>query len=103
MIFLEVLFKILVKVILLPLWLITVCAQWIGVFFAGIARVILGLLSSMFLLMAVLGGIYGGLTGQEILHFVVAAFAMFMIPQICFWLLARIVNLRVYLARKIRS
>ena len=51
--------KLIMKVVLLPILLLTIIGQWIGAFFTGIASVILGLLSTLAWVVAILSYLMG--------------------------------------------
>ena len=95
--------KIIIKIALLPVLLLTVIGQWIGAFFTGIASVILGLLSTLCWLVAILSYLMGISSGPEALRMMVIAFVAFIIPQICSWLIEGIVGVRCALGKIMRS
>ena len=56
--------KLIMKVVLLPILLLTIIGQWIGAFFTGIASVILGLLSTLAWVVAILSYLMGISSGR---------------------------------------
>ena len=95
--------KLIMKVVLLPVLLLTIIGQWIGAFFTGIASVILGLLSTLAWVVAILSYLMGISSGREALQMMVIAFVAFIFPQICGWLIEGIVGLRCILGNFMRS
>ena len=95
--------KLIMKVVLLPVLLLTIIGQWIGAFFTGIASVILGLLSTLAWVVAFLSYLMGISSGREALQMMVIAFVAFILPQICAWLIEGIVGLRCSIGNFMRS
>lgn len=95
--------KLIMKVVLLPVLLLTIIGQWIGTFFTGIASVILGLLSTLAWVVAILSYLMGISSGREALQMMTIAFVVFILPQICAWLIEGIVGLRCILGTFMRS
>lgn len=95
--------KLIMKAVLLPVLLLTIIGQWIGAFFTGIASVILGLLSTLAWVVAILSYLMGISSGREALQMMTIAFVAFILPQICAWLIEGIVGLRCILGNFMRS
>ena len=95
--------KFIIKIVLLPVLLLTIIGQWIGAFFTGIASVILGLLSTLAWVVAILSYLMGISSGGEALQMMTIAFVSFILPQICAWLIEGIVGLRCILGKFLRS
>ncbi len=95
--------KLIMKVVLLPILLLTIIGQWIGAFFTGIASVILGLLSTLAWVVAILSYLMRISSGREALQMMAIAFVAFIFPQICAWLIEGIVGLRCILGNFMRS
>ena len=95
--------KLIMKVVLLPILLLTIIGQWIGAFFTGIASVILGLLSTLAWVVAILSYLMGISSGREALQMMVIAFVAFILPQICSRLIEGIVGLRCSIGNFMRS
>lgn len=95
--------KLIMKVVLLPVLMLTIIGQWIGAFFTGIASVILGLLSTLAWVVAILSYLMGISSGREALQMMVIAFVAFILPQICSWLIEGIVSLRCSIGNFMRS
>lgn len=95
--------KFIIKIALLPVLLLTIIGQWIGEFFTGIASVILGLLSTLAWVVAILSYLMGISSGREALQMMVIAFVAFIVPQICAWLIEGIVGVRCAIGKIMRS
>ncbi len=95
--------KMILKAALLPVLLLTVIGQWLGTFFTGIASVILGLLSTLCWVVAILSYLMGISTGHEALQMIAVAFIAFIVPEICSLLVEGIVSIRCLLRNFIRS
>lgn len=98
-----IIIKLIVKIALLPVLLLTIIGQWIGEFFTGIASVILGLLSTPAWVIAILSYLMGISSGREALQMMVIAFVAFIVPQICAWLIEGIVGVRCAIGKIMRS
>ena len=86
--------KWILRIALAPVLLLITLAQWIGSFFTGIASVILGLLSSICWIVAILGYLMGICSGRETVQMMIIAFVAFIIPECCSWFIDRIAGLR---------
>ena len=95
--------KLIVKIALLPILLLTIIGQWIGAFFTGIASIILGLLSTLAWVVAIPSYLMGISSGREALQMMVIAFVAFILPQICAWLIEGMVGLRCSRGNFMRS
>jgi hypothetical protein len=95
--------KLLLKALVLPVLLLTIICQWIGAFFTGIASIIMGLLSTLCWVVAILSYLMGISSGHEALQMMVIAFVAFIIPEICSLLIEEIVSFRCVLGEFIRS
>lgn len=95
--------KFIIKIALLPVLLLTIIGQWIGAFFTGIASVILGLLSTLAWVVAILSYLMGISSGREALQMMVIAFVAFILPQVCSQLTEGIVGLRCSIGNFMRS
>lgn len=98
-----ILIKVLLKLLVLPVLLLVLIAQWIGGFFTGIAAVVLGILSVLFWGFALVGLLFGAITGHEAVEMMIAAFIVFIIPQICGWMINVLGTFRLVLSDFIRS
>lgn len=78
--------RFLLKMMLLPVFLLVLLCQWIGTFCTGIVSLILNLLSGLFWIVAILGYLMGVCTGAESLQMLVTAFVIFLVPHLCSWL-----------------
>lgn len=98
-----IIIKLIAKIVLLPVLMLTILGQWIGAFFTGIASVILGILSTLCWVIAILSYLMGISTGHEALQMIIIAFIAFIIPQICSLCVEGIVGLRCVLGNFMRS
>lgn len=98
-----IILKIMAKILVLPMMVLVLIAQWIGIFFTGIASTILGILSTLFWGFALVGLLFGAITGHEAIEMMTMAFVVFIIPQICGWLLEVLGTFRLALSDFIRS
>lgn len=98
-----IILKILAKVIVLPIMLLVLIAQLIGVFFAGIVATVLGILSVLFWGFALIGFLFSAITGREAIEMMAVAFVVFIIPQICAWMINVLGTFREVLGDFLRS
>ena len=98
-----ILIKVLLKLLVLPVLLLVLIAQWIGLFFTGIASVVLGILSTLFWGFALVGLLFGAITGHEAIEMMAVAFVVFIIPHICGWMINVLGTFRLVLGDFIRS
>lgn len=97
------LLKFMAKIIVLPVLLAAIIVQWIGIFLAGLAGTVLGLLSALFSLVAGATFLLGLSSGPEALKMLAIGFVLFILPHIADWIVIRITALRCNLADFIRS
>lgn len=95
--------KFIIKIVLLPILMLTVLGQWIGLFLNGISSVIFGILSNLIWGLALISFIFGQSTGAETIKMLIVGFVLFIIPYIGDWLIERIVGLRCVLGNFMRS
>ena len=74
--------KIILKILVLPMFIFVIIAQMIGAFFHGIASIILGILSTIFWGLALAGYVFGVFTGHETAQMMLVAFILFIIRYI---------------------
>lgn len=98
-----IILKILAKVIVLPIMILVLIAQWIGVFFTGIVATVLGILSVLFWGFALVGLLFSAITGYEAIEMMFVAFVVFIIPQICAWMVNVLGAFREVLGDLLRS
>jgi len=95
--------KIMAKIALLPVAAVLTVIQWIGIFLNSISGVIMGIMSFLFFLTGTASLVFGLASGPEFLRMMVAAFVIFLIPQVGSWLIERIILLRCLIGDFIRS
>ena len=96
------LLKLIVKIILLPVMLIIILFQWIGIFLTGLAGGIQVIGASV----AGMGGaafLLGLASGPEALKMLAVGFVLFIMPMIAERIIMRITAIRCNLADFIRS
>lgn len=72
------------KIVILPVMSLVLIAQWIGLFFTGIVSIVLEILSNLFWGFAIVGFLFGALTGHETIEMLVVLFAVLIIQQISY-------------------
>ena len=97
------LLKLIVKMILLPVMLVIILAQWIGIFLTGLAGGILNILAFLFALVAGTAFLLGLASGPVVLKLLVVGFVLFILPVIAERIIIGITALRCNLADFIRS
>ncbi|MBR0390705.1 MAG: hypothetical protein IJK38_00075 [Oscillospiraceae bacterium] len=97
------LLKLIMKMILLPVMLVIILAQWIGIFLTGLAGGILNLLAFLFALVAGASFLLGLSSGPEALKLLVVGFVLFIMPMIAERIIIGITAIRCNLADFIRS
>ena len=97
------LLKLIVKIILLPVMLIIILFQWIGIFLTGLAGGILNILAILFALVAGAAFLLGLASGPEVLKLLAVGFVLFILPAIAKWIIIGITAIRCNLAEFIRS
>lgn len=97
------LFKMIVKLALLPVVPVAALIQWITIFLNGISGAIFGILSFLFAATGIASLMFGLASGTDFLKLMIAAFVLFLLPHIGNWLIERIALLRGALSDFIRS
>ena len=97
------LLKLILKMILLPVMLVIILFQWIGIFLTGLAGGILNLLAFLFALVAGVAFLMGLASGPEALKMLAVGFVLFILPVIAERIIIGITALRCNLADFIRS
>lgn len=95
--------KFIIKIALLPILMLAVLGQWIGLFLNGISSVIFGILSTLIWSLALISFMFGQSTGAETIRMLVVGFVLFVLPYIGDWIIERIVGLRIVLGNFMRS
>ena len=97
------LLKLIVKIILLPVMLIIILFQWIGIFLTGLAGGILNILAFLFALVAGASFLLGLSSGLEALKLLAVGFVLFILPVIAERIIIGITAIRCNLAEFISS
>lgn len=97
------LLKLIMKIASLPVLLVIILAQWIGIFLTGLAGGIFGLLSLLFALVAGASFLFGIASGPEALKMLAVGFVLFILPHIAERIVIGITALRCNLSDFIRS
>ena len=97
------LLKLIMKIASLPVLLVIILAQWIGIFLTGLAGGIFGLLSLLFALVAGASFLFGIASGPEALKMLAVGFVLFFLPHIAERIVIGITTLRYDLVDFIRS
>ena len=97
------LLKLILKMILLPVMLVIILFQWIGIFLTGLAGGILNILAFLFALVAGAAFLLGLASGPEALKLLAVGFVLFILPVIAERIIIGITALRCNLADFIRS
>lgn len=97
------LLKFIVKIILLPVMLVIILAQWIGIFLTGLAGGIMNILAFLFALVAGAAFLLGLASGPEALKMLAVGFVLFILPVIAERIIIGITAIRCNLAEFIRS
>lgn len=95
--------KLMLKVVCIPVLIILIIIQWMAIFATEIASIILKILSTLFWGFAIVGLLFGAINGHEAVGMIVAAFVVFVIPQICCWLTNVLGTFRLVFDEFIRS
>ena len=95
--------KVIAKLVLLPVLIVTVLIQWIGIFLTGLAGGILNVLAFLFALVAGAAFLMGLASGPEALKMLVVGFVLFILPVIAERIIIGITAIRCNLAEFIRS
>ena len=97
------LLKLIMKIILLPVMLIIILAQWIGIFLTGLAGGIMNILAFLFALVAGAAFLLGLSSGLEALRMLAVGLVLFILPMIAERIIIGITAIRCNLAELIRS
>ena len=97
------LLKLIMKIALMPVLLVIILAQWIGIFLTGLAGGILNLLAFLFALVAGASFLLGLSSGPEALKLLVVGFVLFIMPMIAERIIIGITAIRCNLADFFRS
>lgn len=97
------LLRLLLKLILMPVMLVVMLLQWVGIFLTGFSSVIFYILSGIVFLTAILSWAFQIAPGAEVLKMLVTAFVVFIVPHIGEWIVERISDLNGGLRAFIRA
>ena len=82
--------KPMLKLALLPLLLLLILVQWVGIFLTTFSMILTNLLAGLFLFVALASWVMKLADGGEILKMLVTAFVVFVLPYIAIALIAKI-------------
>ena len=82
--------KPMLKLVLLPLLLLLILAQWMGIFLTTFSTILTNLLAGLFFFVALASWVMKLADGGEILKMLVTAFVVFVLPYIAMSIIAKI-------------
>ena len=82
--------KPMLKLALLPLLLLMILAQWVGIFLTTFSTILTNLLAGLFFFVALTSWVMKLADGGEVLKMLVTAFVVFALPYIAMALIAKI-------------
>ena len=82
--------KPMLKLALLPLLLLLILAQWVGIFLTTFSTILTNLLAGLFFFVALASWVMKLADGGEILKMLVTAFVVFVLPYIAIAAIAKI-------------
>jgi len=82
--------KWMLKLALLPLLLLLILAQWVGIFLTTFSTILTNLLAGLFFFVALASWVMKLADGGEILKMLVTAFVVFVLPYIAIAAIAKI-------------
>lgn len=82
--------KWILKLALLPLLLLLILAQWVGIFLTTFSSVVTNLLAGLFFFTALACWVMGLADGGEVLKMLIIAFVVFVLPYIAIAAIAKI-------------
>ena len=82
--------KQMLKLAVLPLYLLLILMQWAGIFLTTFSSVVTNLLAGLFFFTALACWVMGLADGGEVLKMLVTAFVVFVLPYIAIALIAKI-------------
>lgn len=82
--------KWMLKLALLPLLLLLILVQWVGIFLTTFSTVLMNLLAGLFFFVALASWIMKLADGGEVLKMLVTAFVVFVLPYIAMSIIAKI-------------
>ena len=82
--------KPMLKLALLPLLLLLILAQWVGIFLTTFSTILTNLLAGLFFFVALTSWVMKLADGGEVLKMLIAAFVVFVLPYIAIAAIAKI-------------
>ena len=82
--------KPMLKLALLPLLLLLILAQWVGIFLATFSTILTNLLAGLFFFVALASWVMKLTDGVEVLKMLITAFVVFVLPYIAMSIIAKI-------------
>lgn len=82
--------KLMLKLAVLPLYLLLILVQWTGIFLTTFSSVVTNLLAGLFFFTALACWVMGLTDGGEVLRMLITGFVVFTLPYIAIALIAKI-------------
>ena len=82
--------KPMLKLALLPLLLLLILAQWVGIFLTTFSTILTNLLAGLFFFVALTSWVMKLADGGEVLKMLITAFVVFVLPYIAMSIIAKI-------------
>ena len=82
--------KPMLKLALLPLLLLLILAQWVGIFLTTFSTILTNLLAGLFFFVALASWVMKLTDGGEVLRMLITAFVVFVLPYIAMSIIAKI-------------
>ena len=82
--------KPMLKLALLPLLLLLILAQWVGIFLTTFSTILTNLLAGLFFFVALASWVMKLADGSEVLKMLITAFVVFVLPYIAMSIIAKI-------------
>lgn len=82
--------KPMLKLVLLPLLLLLILAQWMGIFLTTFSTILTNLLAGLFFFVALTSWVMKLADGGEVLKMLITGFVVFILPYIAMALIAKI-------------
>lgn len=82
--------KWMLKLALLPLLLLLILAQWVGIFLTTFSTILTNLLAGLFFFVALASWVMKLADGGEVLKMLITAFVVFVLPYIAMSIIAKI-------------
>lgn len=88
-----ILFKLFIKLLVLPIVVVVTLIQWIGIFIVSCSAWMFNLLSSLLFLIALVSA-FAGAGAMQVIPLFIMAFTVFVVPFVGEWIVERIIDIR---------